>query len=366
MIDTVRFQIPLPKDQLYLLSRQLRSLRLEDLADGTVEFERWNRNIEVGSFDHHINIYIPHLDDGIFVVEFSLPKVFLGDNIHLIDPDNLENKLSLLQLYIKEAFGVTLPDIKLWKLQRLDICYNFQFEDDEKAMEVLNIIKQLKVRRRKPNTYKDSVSWVTKNSNYKFYLKYPEYCKHDLKRIFDRDPERSFSLAQEAKGILRFEVTMRRRELERLRKVRIECFYSREEVVKMLSSKLENIIPLSTMNYMNDTKAYAKLLLLFGKRKANSLFTFYKSWFSTDDNLKMVAQKLNRTTIWRKWHDLEYAGLSIPINTKMVLKIDKNSPLLSPAVPDAISRGSSNTPRTLQDATKREKEVIKNEMHFDW
>lgn len=358
MIDTVKFQIPVNSEVLQKISQRLRTFAIFDIEGHQLEYQSWSKPIQVGSYSHHLNIYIASLTGETLIIELSVPKIFLGDNIHMIDPDKLQNILSLLQLYINKSFDITLPNVELWKLMRLDLCYCWKFESQEKAEEILNVIKNIKVKRRKPNIYKDSVSWVTKNSNYKFYLKYPEYMKHDFNNIFKKDPDRAFSLKLLAEGILRFEVTMRRRELERCKTTRIFQFYGYNEVKQMLINKLKNILPLLTKEYLNDKEAYNKLNKIYSKRKANSLFIFYKNWFSSDESLKDISSKLHRSTIWRKWKDLEYAGLSLPISTSIKLNFDKNKLFLTPPLGGVNIAGSSNTPRMLQDATNYKKEVM--------
>lgn len=231
MIDTIKLHIPLTEGQhrciiqvacsndrdqfakVNLSSGELRLLRIVGLAA-----------TDQHSFHRDIRWDIPptYTPDACLVVELSLPKFWYGDNVRLLHTPR--KALNLLRDYLNKAFRLRskrrLPQIEIWRVNRLDVCYTWRFPNQQIAQHFLDALKQQRFPYKQPTIRPTSITFTGgKYSTYsaKFYLKLPEFLSHDAKAMRKAKAAESEIRLREilAEGVLRFEVTLREKWLRR-------------------------------------------------------------------------------------------------------------------------------------------------------
>lgn len=136
--------------------------------------------------------------------EFSIPKLLYGSNVYMFfDIDTHLLKRSFKQA-IKEALGLSLPDISTWDVNRIDFCYNFLLGSSTDVRNYINYIKLRKPEYFSAKEYDSSAFYWNKSHSVKFYNKALEM------------QARGEKIEYWMKKILRFEVTLRRRKIREL------------------------------------------------------------------------------------------------------------------------------------------------------
>ncbi len=231
MLDTIRVAIPLTLHQHRKMKRvadardafqwaqvnpvsgEVRFVRLGGLADmkDGYSYHRELRWDIPQTWEKSLNCAL--------TLEFSVPKLWYGHNVHL-----LYDFLSALR-YLKETLDNLfqlkgknkLPDPTEWLVKRVDICYAWRFPSQNDAKAYLNSLSKLHFPYKKPAIWPDQTIFF-KGSTYsiKFYLKLPEFQEHDLKQLVKDGANYDWinEVENRARGVLRFEATLRRRFLK--------------------------------------------------------------------------------------------------------------------------------------------------------
>jgi len=260
------------------------------------------------------------------------------------------------------VYKADFPPPKKWKLIRLDICYNWKFPSREMAEKVLETIKNFSFPYKKEKKkYKTSVMFLGgRNHSIKFYLKEPEYYKHDFK-ILKNNPrtlELAYSQLSNASGILRFEATLWSKFLHDKFPNYKQTYHIATQYDK-ISYLLGEFVRVTTQsldkNFMNIHRAKEILMSLYEKRKALDLLKFWVHLNILDSDLFDLFYDLDRSNIYRKKRDIKSAGLGMYISDDSFQElfdlsipspIVSNPPLLSPEAEARASGGempSSNT-----------------------
>lgn len=232
MIDTIKVQIPLTESQFFsvferafntdreqwakhnLKTGDVRLLRVDGLA--TTDQHSFHRDIRWDVSPR----FIP--DKTWLTVELSLPKLFYGDNVRLLY--DCVAGLELLRKFLNRTFQLRtraqLSDPMNWLLSRLDVCYTWRFPDQEHAEHFLKSLSNQRFPYKEPTKRPTSLTFTAGSSSTysaKFYLKLPEFLKHDAKAMRKTGvPESEIRLREHlAAGLLRFEVTLRQKWLRR-------------------------------------------------------------------------------------------------------------------------------------------------------
>jgi len=94
--------------------------------------EEWSRLWRNPSDDEYGPRYTYWSDGGALKVEVSLPKLIDADNSNSynMSEEDKEHALDVLNLHIRSAFG-DLPDVRSWRCQRVDYCWNWQVDEPE-------------------------------------------------------------------------------------------------------------------------------------------------------------------------------------------------------------------------------------------
>lgn len=319
MIDTIRFKIKTTPDVFIRIQTKSRQRFEINKYTQLFEFQIFTKDIQIGSYDYHVNIIATkHKADTIFL-EFSIPKVFYGHNIYLYYPP-IENVLKIVHQAIEDTFMVTFPNYEEWIVQRLDICYAWRFNTQEEAYLAFLTLNPFSYPRKNKVAFDTSFEEKGSSFDFKGYLKFEEFQAHDFKRFEKmKRIELAYNFRELARNVFRIELSMRKKKLQ---------FYFEK---KSLTYKdindtelLQNILREHFNNYLKniDTKVMKEneiLSILFSKykpSKALNLYSFYLSWNHPNSSIRtrnrnIYKKRLNPSSLWRKHHDLKIAKVGI-------------------------------------------------------
>lgn len=230
MIDTIKVSIPLTEVQYTHIDNIHKGIDKEGWARYNRFTEEARLPVKKGEFENSHPSYSRDINwslhpenfiEGVsyLSVELSLPKFWYGHNIRLLY--DFAKALKLLKLDLEAGLSISgeiaLPEIEKWNLRRLDICYAWKFPKQSTAKTFLDSLKKLHFPRKKPIIYPDSIMFSGTTYSVKFYLKYPEFRKNDLPELVKEevDLECINKLEKMAEGVLRFEVSLRSKYLDR-------------------------------------------------------------------------------------------------------------------------------------------------------
>jgi len=215
MIDTVTFSAQLTEQQFELLRKKSVEHIGRNNAEGEIEYRIVKGEITVGSHDAKITIRC-YEDDLKAQFQVSLPKQYYGHNIMLLPCSLVEQVLVGLHGKL-QAFIGAFPPYKEWRVERLDLCYAWRFSDHAMATGVLRLLSCFDFARKDKLLYpEESIQWPGRAYALKFYLKAPEFMKHDFKHIAQVDRDKASEWYEFALGVLRFEVSFRKSMLPEL------------------------------------------------------------------------------------------------------------------------------------------------------
>lgn len=315
MIDTLKLLIPLTDRKLLEhLRSELTHTSRKNLKTNETKFEFWTGEIEVGSHSRKINFKLDDL--GIFF-EFSVPKYVHGNNIEMVHPSELYEILEKFRQELCQSVTEELPPLSEWIVYRLDLCYNWTLESKEKCQSMMSFVQRIDYPRKKKVPFDTSVMYLGSVYTIKFYLKGPEFLKHDFKHLLAVDEDRTHHLVDWAHKVLRFEVEFRKGYLENLfekKKVYVSDVANEEHMENILKRYLANVF-----RYVNkENMKYEDVRQLINKHfkpgKALSLYQFYKGYYYNADEKYHIIKGLNRSTIFNYKKDLKKIGVSFTEN----------------------------------------------------
>lgn len=311
MIDTIGFTVPISQQDEVKFMHNSKGTQRKDFKNNLIDFTYVNGEAFVGSYDSTVQFRVK---DNILKFEFSVPKIIYGHNIYLIDDNQLLDGVNLVRSAILKQFNVDLPSVDTWDIYRLDICYAWKFPDEKSLNESLSILKQLNYLDFSKYDKKTSVMWVGSNYSMKFYVKQPEFIKHDLKVLKEK---RSFedikSLLNLSENVLRFEVTFRKKQLNYMYGNLLHLpFFVKLDKISLLNQYTSKMIKV-WKDFQGIYNIQNLLLEKYSKTKAMQLYGFFSNYY--DENpLKrsFLVNNYDRSTIWRNLRDLKLAGVGLP------------------------------------------------------
>jgi len=347
MIDTIGFRVTNTPRQAELIRRRSNEVIGTDNTTNETTFRIIKKQIVLGSYDSKITI---RSYDGVEAhVELSLPKFIFGHNVHLLYPSQIEATASLLQDCLREYIG-DFPPYREWRVERLDFCYAWRFQDQRSALHAISVLKAFDYPRKTKHVYNTSVQWSGRTYSLKFYLKSDEFQAHDLKEL--KDKYFSGEVLRLANGVLRFEVTCRKAQLVELfgkPNIYIKDFIDDEIVTSMLNKFLGKLLCHLNPYTTNNIDVLTRLGKTFSKRKAQLLFHFYKEWYSKDVYDRQIFKDTYcQSTIWRKKNDLSLAGVGLPaIDTPLDFSLDiPSAHVVNAPIPLASARSLGEVSNT--------------------
>lgn len=331
MIDTLRFQINNTHD----IYEQIRALSFEkryvNNEKGEMVFRFLNKDIPIGSFDYHVNLFIGDINK--IYLEFSAPKIYWGHNAWLLYPNLLERVLQKIDFNLWLTFNIHFPSYKEWELQRLDLCYAWKFENNQKANSALDTLRVLNYPRKNTLTYDTSVTFRGSAYTVKFYLKDDEYLKHDYKRLSKKNREYADFLLADSNGLLRFEITLRKKQLQTIfhkKSIKYTDICNQELLIKIMNDYLNKLLKYSTTAVVEFKDIVNQIKSMYPLNKARRLIEFHQMYYSDNPAKRQeIINNYSRTTIWRYKTELAKARVGIlNQNTKIDFNFDIPSPLV--------------------------------------
>lgn len=228
MLDTIKVAIPLNA----LQHKRISDITLKGGSDqwvkwcgttGEIQFRRLKglANCDQNSFHRQVlfDVSLDYASDNTWLTcEFSLPKFWYGHNIALLYGyiDALQHFKTLLEEQFKLK-RKPLADVLSWRVWRLDACYAWQFPTQDTCHKYLDSLKRLHFPRKVPAIYATSIVFTGITYTVKFYEKFPEFKLHDRKELLSRKATLEWieHLEKKAEGVLRYELTLRRKYLKR-------------------------------------------------------------------------------------------------------------------------------------------------------
>lgn len=316
MIDTIRFKIRISSEQY---DRIKISCLPSEYFDKRGEMKRrLVGKVSVPPFNAEMTIMIFSEFPNILYLEGSLPKLWYGENVHLFYANQLEPTLEILYQSLFKKFE-SFPDYSVWEIQRLDVCYAWKFSTPEEALKVMEYVQSLEYLRKIKTVYPgESVDFVGGQTKVKFYLKGPEYKKHGFIELMKKEkPELAKSVLELTSGVLRFEVTYRRKALldffKENRSIRYERFIDDSVLADLMLKTFSNFTANIDKEVVKLDSVVQALMKCYKANKAIRLLCWYNTFILSRIPIRNLIRKYaNSSDISANKRDLELASVLIP------------------------------------------------------
>lgn len=315
MIDTIKFLIPVESTlDLISLRDQFIEIKKENLKSNEIEFQFYIHEMNVGSFSRFINVKMSEFPLGFFV-EFSIPKYEYGNNVEMVRPHSVYYIIQKFYDELKKLIDYNFVHFTKWEIYRLDICYNWLFDTEDRAKRAMSFIQRIDFPKKQKYIYESSVMFRGSAYTIKFYLKGSEFYKNDFKEMSE---VRAVSIYEYAKRILRYEISIRRQYLQDmlgLKKVTILNIIDDKNIEFYLKYYLEDrILKYIYLGVSKDLDVQELLFKNFTKRKATSLYLFYKNYyFNTEIKDMFLNGGMSRMTIYSYKKELKKLGIGFEV-----------------------------------------------------
>jgi len=313
MIDTIRFSIPLADYMVDVIKSRATETMKFDHKTKQLKFRVFNAMVNLGSYDRNVNIFLSEVKQNVCFIELSVPKFYYGHNVYLLHLDRFHSVIDSLYSALLEYFS-DFPSPQFWRVERLDVCYSWKFQEEATAMLVLDAVKKISFPRKKKYQYPTSVMEIGRTYSIKWYLKHPEYYTHDFKNLLKTDVDLAHKMEQTSRGVLRFEVTLRKQALQ---------YHFQNDIIRLKDFNQENILALlqffynkyfSGLNpkFMKYQDVFTTLTTYYGFSKAKSLFAYYSAQMNPDPEVFLVYKKMySAPSLRRIRSQLKSAGVGM-------------------------------------------------------
>ena len=210
----------------------------------------------------------------------------LGYNSHNGFYD-VEEVCSGLKKLVENGYGIILPDLQEWYLQRIDIAICFDLCDNQKVIRYIDNLRKCDYPRRegKAKDYRFGLEYPGQVSTLKIYNKLLEFRVHDISKLRKTD----FNLEEYCnfvKGLVRFEVEIKKRKLSDLYRKLYQKEVKNLKVLDFNYNELKEVWKCEFMKllkmYESDLKIVseeeavkARLITLYGSVRGDRLFDFF-------------------------------------------------------------------------------------------
>ena len=222
---TTSFEVDEDTGEVYS-SSQIRALMFHDSSTFIPLTKR--DSLYIGS-SHYTLSYKYNVREDCVDFDFSIPKYLYGTNILQFVKyfgQDYETQYNFLMSFIRsfiKKIAIEVVDMANVSITRIDLCYNQFFNSKFDAFKYLDEQKKLlsKYARSSRNgavRYDESLTYVTKRYSFKIYHKGTEFRKNDMVKLADRNPTKEGldNLASVADRILRYEITVRKAQIDYL------------------------------------------------------------------------------------------------------------------------------------------------------
>ena len=209
MIDTIKIYAQIPKDIYHKIRESAIYKTSYSRRTGQLFYEIVTGSLE-GSYSSSLGVRTDigskygFVDSYVVEIEGSYHKLMLGYNSH----NGFYNLQEIVQDLINAVsydFGVPLPSLENWYLQRVDIAICYDLGDNAEVRRYINNLSLCSYPRRNIKHFQDqSIYSSGSTTTLKIYNKKLEFRKHDMKKMFNSN----FSIEnylKEIDGFVRFE-----------------------------------------------------------------------------------------------------------------------------------------------------------------
>ncbi len=327
MIDTIKIYTMINKstyDKIYHNSILKTSYNQKD---GEIYYEIVNDKLE-GSYSSSLSVRVGCGAKYKFVnmyyleIEGSYHKIIRGYNSHNGFYD-LSYIVKWLIGAIEYSYGIKLPGINHWFLQRIDISICFDLGSNEKVRKYINNLSFCNYPRRNIKHYQDESIYTSgTTTTLKIYNKMLEFKKHDMKKLFNSNFDLENYL-EEIKGFVRFECEIKKKKLEdvyskkyiRVKNVKYDDLKNiwSDEFMKLLKM-FEN-----DLSIVRDKESIERRLnTCFTNTRARNLYNFYCSIMIDGDT--NVKKRTSKTVYYKNIKDLKSANIDLSQKYKLTVE----------------------------------------------
>lgn len=222
---------------------------------------------------------------------------------------------------VELTYGIKLPNIENWYLQRCDIaiCYDLQNQDNVKSY--INSLSRCSYPRRNAKFFYDESIYLSgTTTTLKIYNKLLEFKKHDLKHFVDSNFN-TLDYMNKIQGFIRFECEIKKKILKNI--------YNNEKNIKLISVNYNDLKKIWSEEFMkvlqfikNDLEivrgreeVYKRLNEIYKPAKANLLYNFYCT--IQLNGLKDVKLMTTSSTYYRNIKELKQAKIDFSQSYKI-------------------------------------------------
>ena len=117
---------------------------------------------------------------------------------------------------VENAYHISLPTLKHWFLQRIDIAICFDLQNQYNVETYIDNLSSCRFPKRKLKHYEGESIYLTgSTTTLKIYNKLREFKKHDYKKFKDSNFD-IFKYLEQIKGFIRFECEIKKKKLKYL------------------------------------------------------------------------------------------------------------------------------------------------------
>ena len=305
MIDTIILKIPVVVSKPLTIKQLLKKYSIQYLKVNNITsvkvIDKTNAFFTIGSYDSKLSVFYDDTYPDSVLVQYSVPKIVYGHNIYLCTIKDLFDSFVQVEEILVKIFGSCQPQ-NTWELIRLDICYAWRFSDDDYASRFIHYLNAFKLPRKKTQSFDTSVMQIGATYSTKFYLKRPEYLKHDFLRLRNINPDLAYHIDYISQGVLRFECTLRRKALQYHLKSDILglSLITEEKIQELLKYFFYKYFLSMPPKFMQSLHVLERLEKKFGTERAKSAYYFYLAYTSPNTQDMYIFKKLHhRTSITR-------------------------------------------------------------------
>jgi hypothetical protein len=164
-----------------------------------------------------------------------------------------------------------------------------------------------------------SLMFVGSESSVKFYMKGPEFYQHDFKRIRNFSVDTALELLDKARGVLRFEVTLRHKAIQQIfgvhkNSINIFPLLTRDTIIDIMRGHIHKVLGITVATPMNTQTAYDKISAHCNPTTAIRLYSFYRLYVSSDPTDRSVLLGYPRSTRARYLSTIRRYRLGLPVD----------------------------------------------------
>lgn len=258
-------------------------------------------------------------------IEGSYHKIVKGYNSHNGYYNIVGISMNLIKM-VEEAYSITLPSIKHWFLQRIDIAICYDLKTQENIATYINNLSLNNFPRRNIHHYEgESIYLAGSTTTLKIYNKLKEFLKHDSSKFKDSD----FQLAKyvtDIQGFIRFECEIKKKKLKYFFKkdyIRIDSitYLDLKNIWHNEFKKFFKIIESDLKIVRNKDDVKFRLEKVYKKVRAKNLFNFYL--LIQIQGLQTIKKETNRSMYYKNIADLKKA--KVDFTQKFTITMEDNS-----------------------------------------